>query len=124
MAMVTLTLAAVGTVEESQEVTVGQPYSCGIWVAKPGREAEFVAAWQEFAEWSLATITGGRWAKLLRDRAEPNRFVSFGPWASLDQMDAWRSHPGFAERVGRIRGLIVSLEPSTLEAVAEVGEGC
>jgi heme-degrading monooxygenase HmoA len=101
---------------------MGQPYSSGVWIARPGREAEFVAAWQEFAEWSFGTIPGGSWAKLLRDRAQPNRFVSFGPWESLEQIEAWRSHPGFAERVGRIRSLIESLDPSTLEAVVEVGE--
>lgn len=101
---------------------MGVPYSSGVWIAKPGREAEFVASWREFAEWSLATIEGAAWAKLFQDRAQPNRFVSFGPWDSLEAIEAWRSHPGFAQRVGRIRELIESLEPSTLEAVAEVGE--
>ncbi|MGH2488526.1 MAG: antibiotic biosynthesis monooxygenase family protein [Candidatus Limnocylindria bacterium] len=101
---------------------MGEPYSSGVWIAKPGREAEFVAAWREFAEWSLATIGGGRWAKLLRDRAQANRFVSIGPWDSLERIEAWRSHPGFGERVGRMRDMIESLEPSTLEAVVEVGE--
>lgn len=101
---------------------MGVPYSSGVWIAKPGRLSEFVAAWREFAEWSLATIEGAAWAKLLQDRAQPNRFISFGPWDSLEAIEAWRSHPGFAERVGRIRELIESLEPSTLEAVVEVGE--
>jgi len=102
---------------------VGQPYSSGVWIAKLGREAEFIAAWQEFATWSLTTIEGGSWAKLLQDRTQSNRFVSFGPWDSLEQIEAWRSHAGFAERVGQIRELIESLEPSTLEAVVEVATG-
>jgi heme-degrading monooxygenase HmoA len=101
---------------------MGKPYSSGVWTAKPGREAEFAGAWREFAEWSLATIEGAGWAKLLQDRAQPNRFVSVGPWDSLEAIDAWRSHPGFAERIGRIRELIESLEPSTLEAVVEIGK--
>ncbi len=100
-----------------------QPYSSGVWITKPGREAEFVAAWREFAEWSLAAIKGGGWAKLLQDRDQSMRFVSFGPWDSLEQLEAWRSHPGFAERVGRIHQLIESLEASTLDAVVEVREG-
>lgn len=102
---------------------MGQPYSSGVWIAKSGREAEFVAAWHEFADWSLTTIKGGSWAKLLQDRTQSNRFVSFGPWDSHEQIEAWRSHAGFAERVGRIRRLIESVEPSTLEAVVEVGMG-
>jgi heme-degrading monooxygenase HmoA len=102
---------------------VGQLYSSGIWIAKPGREAEFVAAWDEFASWSLSAIDGASWAVLLKDRSQSNRFVSFGPWDSLEQMEAWRSHPVFAERVARIRPLIEGMEPSTLEAVVEVGTG-
>lgn len=101
---------------------MGKPYSSGVWIAKPGRETEFAAEWREFADWSLATIDGADWAKLLQDLSHPTRFVSFGPWNSLEAIEAWRSHPGFAERVGRIRELIESLEPSTLEAVVEVGE--
>lgn len=101
---------------------MGVPYSSGVWIAKPGREEEFVAAWRKFAEWSLATIEGAGWAKLLRDRVQSNRFLSFGPWENVEGIEAWRSHPGFAERLGRIRELIENLEPSTLEAVAEVGD--
>lgn len=99
---------------------MGRPYSSGVWIAIPGREAEFIAAWREFATWSLGAV-GASWATLLQDRSQFNRFVSFGPWDSLDQIEAWRSNPGFAERVARIRPLIERLDASTLEAVVEVG---
>jgi len=102
---------------------VGQLYSSGVWIAKLGHEAEFAAAWQEFASWSLSAIEGASWAVLLQDRPQSNRFVSFGPWDSLEAMAAWRANPGFAERVAEIRPLIERLAPSTLEAVAEVGTG-
>ena len=101
---------------------MGKPYSMGVWIAKPGLEEEFAAAWQAFADWSVRTIPGGMWATLLRDRTQTNRFVSFGPWDSLEAIEAWRSHAGFRERVGRIRELIDGLEPFTLEAVVDVGE--
>ncbi len=99
---------------------MGKPYSAGIWIVKPGREDEFVAAWHEFAEWSRSTIEGASWATLLRDQQRPNRFVSVGPWDSLEAIESWRSHPGFAERIDRLRGLIESLEPMTLESVVEL----
>ena len=78
---------------------------------------------REFASWSLSAIEGASWAVLLQDRPQSNRFVSFGPWDSLEAMAAWRANPGFAERVAEIRPLIERLAPSTLEAVAEVGTG-
>jgi heme-degrading monooxygenase HmoA len=100
---------------------MGEAYSSGVWIVVPGREDEFIAAWEAFASWSLREVPGARWATLLRDRSQANRFVSIGPWESLEHMEAWRSHPGFAERVAGMRPLIERLEPSTLQAVAEVG---
>jgi heme-degrading monooxygenase HmoA len=38
----------------------------------------------------------------LLDRDHPVCFVSFGQWESIDQIAAWRAHPGFRERVTRM----------------------
>ena len=97
-------------------------YTHGDWRVKEGRADEFVAAWQEFAEWSLANAPGARWAKLLRDTDDANRFVSVGPWASIDAVEGWRQLDGWGERVGRIRELLVDFTPGTLEPVVEVGD--
>lgn len=45
-------------------------YTMGIWQAKPGREAEFAAAWWEFAEWTGREFLGSEETNgtLLRDR--------------------------------------------------------
>jgi quinol monooxygenase YgiN len=98
---------------------MGQPYTHGVWTVKPGREEQFVAAWTELAEWSFREVPGSVWAKLLRDSSTPNRFISFGPWEDLDAIDRWRAHPGWQERVQRLRELLEGFEPSTLELVAE-----
>ena len=97
------------------------PYTHGIWKVQPGRGDEFVAAWTELAEWSMREVAGSGSARLLRDLADPDRFVSFGPWESLEAIEAWRTLDGFGERVGRLRELLVSFEPSTLELVVERG---
>ena len=97
------------------------PYTYGIWQVKPGRADEFVAAWAELAEWTTENVSGARWAKLLRDTQDENRFITFGPWESLDAIAAWRELDGFRERVGRLRELLESFEPFTLEPVVEVG---
>jgi heme-degrading monooxygenase HmoA len=100
---------------------MSSPYTQGVWTAKPGRADEFVAAWTEFAEWTSANAPGAGKGQLLRDAANPDRFVSFGPWESAEAIAAWRALPGWSERVGRIRELLVSFEPATLELVAEIG---
>jgi quinol monooxygenase YgiN len=95
-------------------------YTHGVWTVIPGREDQFVAAWNEFAQWSRREAPGAGWAKLLRDSAQPNRFVTVGPWESRQAIEEWRALPGWQERIGRIRPLLERFEPSTLQVVTEI----
>ena len=100
---------------------MGQLYTHGRWVAKEGQQDRFQAAWQELAEWTAANIPGAvaGEARLLQDLEDPTRFYSFGPWESMQAIQAWRTHPGFQERVGRVRDLLDSFEAHTLSLVAQ-----
>lgn len=100
---------------------MGQPFTSGKWIVKEGREKEFIDAWRELAEWSLREVQGAISARLLQDRDDSRLFLSFGPWESLDAIEAWREMPGFKERVGKLRELLDGFEPHTLDVVAEVG---
>lgn len=94
-------------------------YTLGVWRAKPGREADFVNAWDELARWTVESgyeSTG----TLLRDRSEPGRFVSFGPWPSVDAAEEWRASDGFAERLAKLRESLESFEPGTYDVVLRV----
>ena len=96
-------------------------YTVGIWIVKPGREDEFADGWREMAEWTTRSVSSGASGTLLRDRERTNRFVSFGPWASVADIDAWRADPGFGERVGRMRDLLEDFSPMTLDDVTVAG---
>jgi heme-degrading monooxygenase HmoA len=61
-------------------------------------------------------------ATVLRDRDQPNRFISYGPWPSLDEIAAWRESPTFRHGVGRIRALPDEFEPHTMDAVVVIGD--
>ena len=110
------------SIASDQEVDVGIVYTHGVWQVRPGRAADFVAAWRELAEWSVANVPGAMWAKLLCDTEDDLRFVSMGPWANADAVSTWRSLPGWSERIGRIRELLDGFTPSTLEPVVEIGQ--
>jgi heme-degrading monooxygenase HmoA len=97
------------------------PYTQGTWQVKPGCAGEFVAGWIEFADWTSANVEGAGRGTLLRDLSDDHRFISVGPWESLEAIERWRSLPGWAERVAKLRDLLVSFEPATLELVAERG---
>jgi heme-degrading monooxygenase HmoA len=93
------------------------PYTHTSWVVKPGREEEFVERWNEWADWSRRQGLAAR-AMLLRDVDKPDRFVSFGPWESMQSVRGWRAQAGYHERVARLREVVDEFEPRTLEVVA------
>ena len=94
-------------------------YTVGIWTVKAGREAEFVAAWQAMGEATLAEFPDAH-GTLLRDSTNSRRFVSFGPWKSLDRVQAWRDSAAFKEGFTAIREVLDDFEPGTYEISAEV----
>lgn len=96
-------------------------YTVGIWIVKPGREDEFADSWREMAAWTIRSVNSAASGTLLRDCEHTNRFVSFGPWPSVADIDAWRADPGFADRVGRMRDLLEEFSPMTLDDVTAAG---
>jgi heme-degrading monooxygenase HmoA len=111
-----------GTLRGRKEQAVAQLYTSGTWIAKQGKEMDFIGAWRDFAEWTHREV-GIQHARLLRDSGDPRRFLSFGPWDSLENIERWRSLPEFQERIGKMRELLEDFEGRTLEVVAEVGGG-
>ena len=94
------------------------PYTQTEWIVKEGRADDFVERWHELARWSgLQGLSGP--ARLFRDHDDPRRFVSFGPWESLEKVQRWRSLPGYDERIARLVEVLERFEPHTLEPVAE-----
>jgi hypothetical protein len=63
---------------------MGDLYTCGTWTVVPGREDDFVAAWQDLADWTLREIPGARWAELVRSQEKPNGLVRGSP-STLDK---------------------------------------
>ena len=94
-------------------------FTLGIWTVKGGREDDFVRAWRDLAERTKEDFRDAT-ATLLHDREQRNRFISFGPWESLDQIEQWRNSQTFTEGVGKIRELLDDFAPYTLDVAAEI----
>src|SRR5262245_17913393 len=98
---------------------MSEVYSSGHWKVKDGEDEAFVAAWKDFAGW-LKEMPGSGTARLTKDLDSPGHYLSFAPWESRDQMDAWKSSPEFAERMGKVQAHVAEFKPSELELAAEV----
>ena len=95
-------------------------YTLGIWLVKPGREDDFVQAWRSLASKTQEEFPGAK-AVLMRDRDVPNRFISTGPWESLEQTERWRASAAFVQGYEAMREMLEHFEPHTLEEAATIG---
>jgi heme-degrading monooxygenase HmoA len=94
-------------------------YTLGIWTVKTGREGDFVDAWQDLADRTKSDFPEET-ATLLRDRDQPNRFISFGPWESLEQIERWRSSDTFKQGVSTLRAMLDDFVAHTMDIAAQV----
>jgi len=93
-------------------------YSVTTWIIKRGHEDDFIHAWRELADYTARQMAGRKQpSTLLRDRDQPNRFISMAPWDSAATLRAWRAGPGFSERVTRMGEFLDELHPMTLDDV-------
>ena len=64
-----------------------------------------MARWRAFTGWSLEKASGAKSFVLIRDMEQPGHFLSFGAWADLESVRAWRDTPEFARLLRRCREL-------------------
>ena len=92
----------------------------GLWVVKEGRQAEFSRRWEESAG-KLSLEFPGVTFRLLRDRENPQRYVSLGEgWRNIEQVEAARSLPSFQDAMSSIWRVLDSGDLSTLDLVVEI----
>lgn len=94
-------------------------HTLAIWTVRQGSEDEFVRAWEAMGEETKQRFLSAS-GTLLRDRGQPNRFISFGPWESAEQVVAWRESAAFRNGVANMSELLDDFEPSTMELVMRI----
>lgn len=97
-------------------------YTTGSWKPFPGQEEAFVEAWTTFANWASG-LPGAGTALLARDFRDPERFVSFMDWESMEAVRGWKDSPEFKERMGRVQKHVDKFAPTELELVARCESG-
>ncbi len=91
-----------------------QRYSVGIWLVKSGREKEFITAFDDFAKWVLNRNLGAGEVYLLQDIQQPGRFITCGPWESLQKIEEWRNLPEFKEFFAKSKEMCDEITPLTM----------
>jgi heme-degrading monooxygenase HmoA len=101
---------------------MGHIYTSGSWKPNPGSEAAFIEAWAKFAAWG-SSMPGAGTLHLARDLDDPEKFVSFGDWESVETARAWKDMPEFRERIGSVLQHCAEFQSTNLEQVASATAG-
>jgi heme-degrading monooxygenase HmoA len=89
---------------------IGQPYASGRWLVNAGSEDEFIERWTTFTQWPLDNAPGAESFVLIRDTADPRRFLSLSAWESQEAVRQWREKPEFSKLRDACRELCEYLE--------------
>ncbi len=99
------------------------PYTVGLWTVKPGKEKDFIAGWEAFAQWTSKNQPGAKTGYLLQDPNSPGKFISFGPWENEEAINEWRESSEFKAFALKAKDLCSEFQPRSLvlEASSDVG---
>ena len=90
------------------------------WDVHPGREDDFIDAWERLAETFSALDEPPLWGTLLRSTTEPSLFYSFGPWRDRAHIAAMREDPRAQAGFKEIADLCTAMSPGSYELVRHV----
>jgi heme-degrading monooxygenase HmoA len=93
-------------------------YTLGVWRVKDGKQSDFVDAWRALGRHFRGLPQPPGEGTLLQSLDDPQQFYSFGPWRSLDDIDAMRSHPDTPEEIGNLMDLCEEGNPGAFRVVA------
>lgn len=98
-------------------------YTFGSWLVKPGKEGDFILAWETFGRWTSQNQPGMEGeARLLQDIDQPSRFVSIGGWSDMKKVEAWRDSTEFVVFFRKVSELCEEIQPHILKPVVRVAK--
>lgn len=98
-----------------------EAYTLAMWRVRPGQEEEFIRAWREDLADFFLSLPGVMGGTLLRSVEDPALFYSFGPWRSLEDIQAMRADPRTPTVLGKLRELCMEATPGVYQRVLTLG---
>ena len=98
----------------------GRFYTLASWRIKEGQEQEFLRVWKEELAPALSSFDPTTHGTLIQSLEDPRQFYSFGPWNSLEQMQAARADPGARQAIGKLIALCEEAKPGPFQVVLTV----
>ena len=95
-------------------------FTHAMWQVKPGSEQEFERIWREELAPAFRAISSEATGTLIQSLDDPQRFFSFGPWSSLEELQRARSDPSAQQAITKLRDLCETATPGAFRVVLTI----
>jgi heme-degrading monooxygenase HmoA len=95
-------------------------YTLASWHVQEGREAEFLRIWKEELAAAFRNVTPAAQGTLIQSLEDPCQFYSFGPWESLEQMEAARRDVQVREAIEKLMAICDTAKPGPFRVVLTI----
>ncbi len=96
-----------------------QVYTLGAWQVHEGRQQDFIIAWKELGEIFAALPDPPGKGILIQSDSDSTLFYSFGPWNSMEAVNAMRNDQRAQEGIRKLMDLCIEATPGSFHVVAE-----
>lgn len=96
-------------------------YVTGTWTVKPGREEEFVTAFETLALWAELNHPESGTARLLQSLERPSMYVGMWEFPGAEAIARWRELRDVGEHLDALAALADHIEEDVFELRVVVG---
>lgn len=95
-------------------------YTLASWTIQEGRETDFLRIWKEELAAAFLSVNAAAQGTLIQSLEDPRQFYSFGPWQSLEEMQAARTDPTVGEAIRKLVALCAEAKPGPYRLVLQI----
>ncbi len=95
-------------------------YTLASWHIQEGQEEKFVRIWKDELAHAFSNANPKAQGTLIQSLEDPRQFYSFGPWESLEEMEAARRDEQVRAAIGKLLALCDSATPGPYRVVLTI----
>lgn len=96
-----------------------QVYTLGVWHVRAGKQKAFITAWNDLGVIFASLPDPPGKGVLIQSTSDSTLFYSFGPWNSLEAVNAMRNDSRAQEGIRKLIALCTEATPGSYRVVAE-----